>query len=121
MPPMAGWWRWTSTAHADRCRRDLDPLKWSDYARRADSQRPTGARAVKESFHAELRSAAIESEPCIGRSLSGRCRLPAADNGTGVLFLGLRTTSAAKSTRSAKIDLTIVEEAEDVPGRPAGT
>ena len=49
-----------------------------------------------------------------GRSLSGRCRLPSRDNGTEFLFRGLRNNvSSVKST--AKIDLTIVEEAEDVP------
>ena len=49
-----------------------------------------------------------------GRPLQRRCRLPARDNGTEFLFRGLRNNvSSVKST--AKIDLTIVEEAEDVP------
>lgn len=69
--------------------------------------------SIAESFHAELR-AAIEARPFlaahydIGRDyLRGR-------NGTEFLFRGLRRN--AQSIKSlAKIDLTIVEEAEDVP------
>lgn len=70
--------------------------------------------SIRESFHAELR-AAIESEPWmvphfdIGADYL-RCHL----TGSEFIFRGLRHNS--QSIKSlAKIDLTIVEEAEDVP------
>lgn len=69
--------------------------------------------SIKESFHAELK-AAIGSEPWLSAHYDVgvdylRCR-----NGTEFIFRGLRhNVGAIKSL--AKIDLTIVEEAEDVP------
>lgn len=68
--------------------------------------------SIRESFHAELKSA-IESEPFLephyvigAESLHGK-------NGTEFIFRGLGV--AAHSIKSlAKIDLTIIEEAEDI-------
>ena len=70
--------------------------------------------SIRESFHAELK-AAIESEPWMVPHFDLgvdylRCKL----TGSEFLFRGLRHNS--QSIKSlAKIDLTIVEEAEDVP------
>jgi len=69
--------------------------------------------SIKESFHAELK-AAIESEPWLAAHYQVGVDYLRGDNGTEFLFRGLRNNvSSVKST--AKIDLTIVEEAEDVP------
>lgn len=69
--------------------------------------------SIAESFHAELR-AAIASEPWLEAAYDvGRDYLR-GNNGTEFIFRGLRrNTQSIKSL--AKIDLTIVEEAEDVP------
>ena len=69
--------------------------------------------SIKESFHAELK-AAIASEPWLASHYDVGVDYLRGDNGTEFLFRGLRNNiSSVKST--AKIDLTIVEEAEDVP------
>jgi phage terminase large subunit len=69
--------------------------------------------SIKESFHAELK-AAIESEPWLVAHYTVGVDYLRGANGTEFLFRGLRNNvSSVKST--AKIDLTIVEEAEDVP------
>lgn len=69
--------------------------------------------SIAESFHAELK-AAIASEPWLEAAYDvGRDYLR-GQNGTEFIFRGLRrNTQSIKSL--AKIDLTIVEEAEDVP------
>lgn len=69
--------------------------------------------SIAESFHAELKSA-IASEPWLEASYDiGRDYLRGR-NGTEFIFRGLRRDP--QSIKSlAKIDLTIVEEAEDVP------
>lgn len=69
--------------------------------------------SIAESFHAELR-AAIASEPWLEAAYDvGRDYLR-GHNGTEFIFRGLRrNTQSIKSL--ARIDLTIVEEAEDVP------
>lgn len=69
--------------------------------------------SIKESFHAELK-AAIASEPWLEAHYDVGVDYLRGKNGTEFLFRGLRhNTQAIKSL--AKIDLTIVEEAEDVP------
>lgn len=69
--------------------------------------------SIKESFHAELK-AAIASEPWLANHYDVGTDYLRGENGTEFLFRGLRNNvSSVKST--AKIDLTIVEEAEDVP------
>lgn len=69
--------------------------------------------SIKESFHAELKSA-IASEPWLAAHYDVGVDYLRGDNGTEFIFRGLRNgISSVKST--AKIDLTIVEEAEDVP------
>lgn len=69
--------------------------------------------SIKESFHAELK-AAIASEPWLSDHYEVGIDYLRGKNGTDFLFRGLRNSvSSVKST--AKIDLTIVEEAEDVP------
>ncbi len=69
--------------------------------------------SIKESFHAELK-AAIASEPWLEAHYSVGVDYIRGRNGTEFIFRGLRhNTTAIKSL--AKIDLTIVEEAEDVP------
>lgn len=69
--------------------------------------------SIKESFHAELR-AAIAAHPWLAGHYDVGVDYLRGANGTEFLFRGLRNNvSAVKST--AKIDLTIVEEAEDVP------
>lgn len=69
--------------------------------------------SIKESFHAELR-AAIESRPWLAAHYDvGQDYLRGA-NGTEFIFRGLRrNVQTIKSL--AQIDLTIVEEAEDIP------
>lgn len=69
--------------------------------------------SIKESFHAELK-AAIASEPWLEAHYSVGIDYIRGANGTEFIFRGLRhNTPSIKSL--AKIDLTIVEEAEDVP------
>jgi phage terminase large subunit len=69
--------------------------------------------SIKESFHAELK-AAIASEPWLESFYEVGTDYLRAPNGTEFIFRGLRHNIS--SIRSlAKIDLTIVEEAEDAP------
>jgi phage terminase large subunit len=69
--------------------------------------------SIKESFHAELK-AAIASEPWLSDFYDVGVDYLRGPNGTEFLFRGLRhNIQNIKSL--AKIDLTIVEEAEDVP------
>ena len=69
--------------------------------------------SIKESFHAELK-AAIGSVPWLARHYDVGVDYLRGANGTEFIFRGLRHNS--QSIKSlAKIDLTIVEEAEDVP------
>ncbi len=69
--------------------------------------------SIKESFHAELK-AAIESEPWLAAHYDVGIDYLRGRNGTEFIFRGLRhSVNTIKSL--AKIDLTIVEEAEDVP------
>ncbi|MBC8718814.1 phage terminase large subunit [Ochrobactrum sp. Marseille-Q0166] len=69
--------------------------------------------SIKESFHAELK-AAIASEPWLEAHYDVGIDYLRGSNGTEFIFRGLRHgVSSIKSL--AKIDLTIVEEAEDVP------
>jgi phage terminase large subunit len=69
--------------------------------------------SIKESFHAELK-AAIASQPWLESHYDVGIDYLRGRNGTEFIFRGLRhNTSSIKSL--AKIDLTIVEEAEDVP------
>ena len=69
--------------------------------------------SIAESFHAELK-AAIASEPWLAAAYDVGRDCLRGHNGTEFIFRGLRrNTQSIKSL--AKIDLTIVEEAEDVP------
>lgn len=69
--------------------------------------------SIKESFHAELKSA-IMSETWLSSAYQVGTDFIRGKNGTEVIFMGLRRS--INSVRSlAQIDLTIVEEAEDVP------
>lgn len=69
--------------------------------------------SIKESFHAELK-AAIEGEPWLVAHYDVGADYLRGKNGTEFIFRGLRhNVQSVKSL--AKIDLTIVEEAEDVP------
>ena len=69
--------------------------------------------SIKESFHAELK-AAIALQPWLAQHYDVGVDYLRGRNGTEFIFRGLRhNTSSIKSL--AKIDLTIVEEAEDVP------
>ncbi|MGA0604877.1 PBSX family phage terminase large subunit [Phenylobacterium sp. VNQ135] len=69
--------------------------------------------SISESFHAELK-AAIASEPWLADAYDVGKDYLRGWNGTEFIFRGLRRT--VNTIRSlAKIDLTIVEEAEDVP------
>lgn len=69
--------------------------------------------SIKESFHAELK-AAIASEPWLEAHYDVGIDYLRGSNGTEFIFRGLRHgVNTIKSL--AKIDLTIVEEAEDVP------
>lgn len=69
--------------------------------------------AIKESFHAELK-AAIASEPWLEAHYEVGVDYLRGRNGTEFIFRGLRH-GVASIKSLAKIDLTIVEEAEDVP------
>lgn len=69
--------------------------------------------SIRESFHAELR-AAIEQNPFLGSVYDVGVDYLRGSNGTEFIFRGLRrNTQSIKSL--AKIDITVVEEAEDVP------
>lgn len=69
--------------------------------------------SIKESFHAELK-AAIDSVPWLAAHYEVGVDYLRGRNGTEFVFRGLRHNS--QSIKSlAKIDLTVVEEAEDVP------
>jgi phage terminase large subunit len=69
--------------------------------------------SIKESFHAELK-AAIASEPWLEAHYDVWIDYLKGRNGTEFIFRGLRRNE--QSIKSlAKIDLTIVEEAEDIP------
>lgn len=69
--------------------------------------------SIKESFHAELK-AAIEMYPWLKNHYDVGVDYIRGANGTEFIFRGLRRNE--QSIKSlAKIDLTIVEEAEDVP------
>jgi phage terminase large subunit len=69
--------------------------------------------SIKESFHAELK-AAIESQPWLAAHYDVGVDYIKGANGTEFIFRGLRRNE--QSIKSlAKIDVTIVEEAEDVP------
>lgn len=69
--------------------------------------------SIKESFHAELK-AAIASTPWLESHYDVGVDYLRGRNGTEFIFRGLRhSVNTVKSL--AKIDLTIVEEAEDVP------
>jgi phage terminase large subunit len=69
--------------------------------------------SIKESFHAELK-AAIASYPWLAGHYDVGVDYLRGANGTEFIFRGLR--QGINSIKSlAKIDLTIVEEAEDVP------
>lgn len=69
--------------------------------------------SIKESFHAELK-AAIASEPWLEAHYDVGVDYLRGANGTEFIFRGLRhNVGSIKSL--AKVDLTIVEEAEDVP------
>jgi len=69
--------------------------------------------SIKESFHAELKTA-IESTPWLAAHYDVGVDYIKGANGTEFIFRGLRRNE--QSIKSlAKIDLTIVEEAEDIP------
>lgn len=69
--------------------------------------------SIKESFYAELKSA-IMSETWLSNAYEIGSDYIKGKNGTEFIFMGLRRS--INSIRSlAQIDLTIVEEAEDVP------
>jgi phage terminase large subunit len=69
--------------------------------------------SIKESFHAELK-AAISSQPWLAAHYDVGVDYIKGKNGTEFIFRGLRRNE--QSIKSlAKIDLTIVEEAEDIP------
>jgi phage terminase large subunit len=69
--------------------------------------------SIKESFHAELK-AAIASQPWLEEHYDVGVDYLRGKNGTEFIFRGLRHNSGSIKSL-AKIDLTIVEEAEDVP------
>lgn len=69
--------------------------------------------SIKESFHAELK-AAIAAYPWLEAHYDIGVDYLRGANGTEFLFRGLRHNSGGIKSL-AKIDLTIVEEAEDVP------
>ena len=69
--------------------------------------------SIKESFHAELKSA-IALHPWLEAHYDVGVDYLRGKNGTEFIFKGLRHNSAGIKSL-AKIDLTIVEEAEDVP------
>ena len=69
--------------------------------------------SIKESFHAELKQA-IESEPWLVAAYDVGTDYLRGKNGTEFIFKGLRHNSDAIKSL-AKIDLCIVEEAEQIP------
>lgn len=69
--------------------------------------------SIKESYHAELK-AAIAAHPWLEAHYDVGVDYLRGRNGTEFIFRGLRHNSQAIKSL-AKIDLTIVEEAEDVP------
>lgn len=69
--------------------------------------------SIKESFHAELK-AAIASEPWLADHYEVGVDYLRGRNGTEFIFRGLRHSMSAIRSM-AKIDLAIIEEAEDVP------
>lgn len=69
--------------------------------------------SIKESFHAELKSV-IAAYPWLEAHYDVGVDYLRGRNGTEFIFKGLRHNSSAIKSL-AKIDLTIVEEAEDVP------
>ena len=69
--------------------------------------------SIKESFHAELK-AAIQAYPWLTHYYDVGTDYLRGHNGTEFIFRGLRHNSQAIRSL-AKIDLTIVEEAEDIP------
>lgn len=71
--------------------------------------------SIKESFHAELKNA-IAATPWLSAAYDVGENYIRGYNGTEFIFRGLRhNMSSVKST--AQIDLTIVEESEDVPDK----
>lgn len=69
--------------------------------------------SIKESFHAEVK-AAIEATPWLAAHYDVGVDYIKGKNGTEFIFRGLRRNE--QSIKSlAKIDLTIIEEAEDIP------
>jgi phage terminase large subunit len=69
--------------------------------------------SIKESFHAEVK-AAIEATPFLAAHYDVGVDYIRGANGTEFIFRGLRRNE--QSIKSlAKIDLTIIEEAEDIP------
>lgn len=68
--------------------------------------------SIKESFHAELK-AAIEAHPFLAAHYDVGIDYLRGHNGTEFIFRGMRSNIGAIKSL-AKIDLTIVEEAEDV-------
>lgn len=69
--------------------------------------------SIKESFHAELK-AAIASQPWLSAHYDVGIDYLRGKNGTEFIFRGLRHNMGSIKSM-AKIDLCIVEEAEDVP------
>lgn len=69
--------------------------------------------SIKESFHAELK-AAIEAHPWLAAHYDVGVDYLRGKNGTEFIFRGLRHNAPSIKSLSG-IDLTIVEEAEDVP------
>lgn len=69
--------------------------------------------SIKDSFHAELK-AAIASEPWLADHYDVGIDYIRGINGTEFMFSGLRRSISSIKSK-AKIDITIVEEAEDVP------
>ena len=69
--------------------------------------------SIRESFHAELKSA-IEAHPFLAHHYDVGVDYLRGKNGTEFIFRGLRHNSQAIKSL-ANIDLTIVEEAETVP------
>lgn len=69
--------------------------------------------SIKESFHAELKNA-IQSEPWLEQAYDVGVDYIKGKNGTEFIFKGLRHNLLSVKSLS-KIDLCIVEEAEDIP------
>jgi phage terminase large subunit len=70
-------------------------------------------KSIKESFHAELKNA-IESEPWLSDFYDVGVDYLRGRNGTEFIFAGLRHNIASIKSM-AQIDITIIEEAEDIP------